>query len=127
MYNPTGEYVPLREEQFLGDPSQGDVEQGVGYSTSQLQNPNISLSSSAKVSTGPPGLGFGTWAFIVALLILCKVVAERAGNPEEFRSVRVGLENFWVVGTMSALFIFALKMVAYLLRWNPLSQFASFL
>jgi hypothetical protein len=120
-------YTPLREEQFLGDPSAGDFDMGAGVSSSQLQNPNVSLSGRQKPTTGAPGLGMYTFAFAIVLLVVVKIVAERAGNAEEFRTVRVGLENFFVVGTMAALWFFAIKMVAYLTKWNPLVQFAGFI
>lgn len=127
MYQTGGDYVPLREEQWLGDPSSGDIDQGQGVSTSQLQNPNISLAPARAKQAGSPGLGFYTWGFALVLLIVVKVVAERAGNAEEFRTVRVGLENFFIVGTMAALWFFGLKVIAYLTKWNPLVQFAGFI
>ena len=128
MYTANGEYVPLRDEQTSGDPSSGDFEQGVGLSTSQLQNPNVSLaSSSAKAAVGKPGLGLYTWLFALGLLIAVKLVSERAGKAEEFRTVRVGLENLFLVGTMAALWFFCLKLIAYQTKWAPLVQFAGFI
>jgi len=128
MYSATGEYVPLREEQYLGDPSSGDFGQGEGLSTSQLQNPNVSLPNAAtKKTVGAPGLGLYTWLFAVGLLIAVKLVSERAGKAEEFRTVRVGLENLFLVGTMAALWFFVLKLIAYQTKWAPLVQFAGFI
>jgi hypothetical protein len=126
MYNATGEYVPLRDEQFLGEPSSGDFEMGVGTSTSQLQNPNVNLKT-AKAAVGSPGLGLYTWGTIAVLLIAIKLISEKAGKAEEFRTVRVGLENFALVTLMSALGFFVLKLIAFQTKWPPLLQFAGFI
>jgi hypothetical protein len=129
MYNATGEYVPLRDEQWLGDPSAGDFDQGVGTSTSQLQNPNVNLAATSAGATavGPKGLGLYTWLFALGLLVAVKLVSEKAGKAEEFRTVRVGLENLFLVGTMSALWFFVIKLIAYQTKWPPLVQFAGFI
>ncbi len=128
MYQADGTVTQLRDEQWLGDPNDGDINQGVGFSTSQLQNPNVSIPSNAvSKAAGAPGLGVYTWLFAFGLLVLVKFVSERAGKDEEFRTVRIGLENIFIVGTMSALWFFALKIAAYKTKWPPLVQFAGFI
>jgi hypothetical protein len=121
-------YTPLRDEQWLGDPNAGDFDMGVGQSTSQLQNPNVNITANATAkAVGAPGLGLYTWLFAFGLLVAVKLVSENAGKAEEFRTVRVGLENLFLVGTMSALWFMALKLIAYRTKWAPLVQFAGFI
>jgi len=126
MYS-TAPYTRLAEAEYLGEPQSGDQEMGVGVSTSQLQNPNVSLPTKTAV---PLATGMWQWPatfiIIAVLLILGKVITEKAGKDSEFATVRIGLENFWVVGSLSVLFIFAMKMSAYLLKWAPAIQFFGF-
>jgi hypothetical protein len=127
MYNDV-QYTSLAQEEWLGEPHPGDQDQGVGVSTSQLQNPNVSLAST-KNATGATGFfqSPAMWVFLAVLLVVVKFVAEKAGKREEFATVRIGLENWFLVGTMAALYFFAAKLVAYKTRIPVLMQFFGFI
>ena len=54
----------------------------------------------------------GVWAIAIGLLVLVKFVTEKAGDKSEFASIRIGLESWFVVGLMSATFIYVMKIAS---------------
>lgn len=105
----------LAYEEWLGEPHSGDFSLGEGTSTSQLQNPNISLAANRAGSgiSGPALLQSPLMvAIIIALLVGVKLTTEKAGERSEFSTVRIGLENLFIVGTMAALWIFGNRIAA---------------
>jgi hypothetical protein len=122
MYN-NGSYVSLAEAEYLGEPTSGDFDMGAGVSTSQLQNPNVSLKSSKQNNAPAWQQSPGAWVMLLVLLVVCKLIAERAGKESEFATVRIGLENWLLVGLMAATFIYAGKMVFFMVKFAPLTQF----
>lgn len=116
------EYRSLAQEEWLGEPTQGSFDMGSGVSTSQLQNPNVSIASSKQNNAPAWQQSPGAWVLLVVLLIICKLVAERA-KPSEFSSVRIGLENWLLVGLMAATFIYAGKITFYMVKFGPMMQF----
>lgn len=114
-------------EDTLGDIHPGDLNMGAGVSTSQLANPNVPITEPELEATKDARVGRqhslimespGIWAVAIVLLILTKIVAEGAGNKAEFATVRIGLENLFVVGTMAAIWFFILKGSAALISGN---------
>lgn len=103
------------EPDLLGNIHSGDLTQGSGVSTVQLQNPNVPLNPTKTINGSIFLQSPLVWAMAIALLIIVKLVAENAGQKSEFSSVRVGLENWFVVGVLAATFIYALKTSAALL------------
>jgi len=105
-----GAYAELGDEEMLGLPRQGDFDQGVGTSTSQLMNPNVSLASTRAIASGPPWQqSLLTFGIILLVLAVIKVVTERGGEKSEFATSRIGIENWLVNGLMVALFFYATK------------------
>lgn len=117
-----GPYRSLAEAEWLGDPQEGSFDQGRGVSISQLQNPNVSLNTTKQNNAPAWQQSPGAWVLLIVLLIVCKLVAERA-KPSEFSSVRVGLENWLLVGLMAATFIYAGKITFYMVKFGPMTQF----
>ncbi len=121
-------YTPLAVAEYLGDPQTGDFDMGAGLSTSQLQNPNVALPAPASLpqATGwfqsPAVLGL-----VVILLILVKILSEKAGSADEFRTVRVGFENWFIVGALAATWIFVWKTIALTWRNPAVLQFFGFI
>lgn len=118
-------YVPLAYEEWLGEPNSGDFDQGAGTSTSQLQNPNVTIpKNQAKAVPGAPWQQSpGFWIMLFLLLAGTKIIIEKAGEKSEFASVRIGLENWWIVGVLAATFIFANRISSYLLKsYFPTNQ-----
>lgn len=102
------------DEIELNDLEPGDLVQGGGISTQEKANVNSlpgGNSPGRAYSATTPGLLQSPvfWLTTVFILILIKVMAEKAGSGEEFRSVRVGLENWVVVGLLAVTFIYAFK------------------
>ena len=116
------QYRSLAEAEYLGEPGQGSFDMGVGISDSQKQNPNVSLNAGKQDNSPAWQQSPGAWILLVVLLVVCKLVAERA-KPSEFSSVRVGLENWVLVGLMAATFIYAGKITFYMVNFKPLTQF----
>lgn len=115
-------YSPLAQEEWLGEPTQGSFDMGTGVSVSQLQNPNVGIAQTRQNNAPAWQQSPGAWVLLVVLLIVCKLVAERA-KPSEFSSVRVGLENWVLIGLMAATFIYAGKITFYLINFGPMKQF----
>lgn len=114
-----------QEEEWLGEPQQGDFSQGAGVSTSQLQNPNVQIIEH-HAPAGPVWVQSPMIFLVIAIiLVVVKVLTEKAGEAGEFRTVRIGLENFFIVGLLAALFIYAAKFVSATASWvpTPVKQF----
>ncbi len=111
------------EEQWLGEPQSGDFSQGNGVSTSQLQNPNVQIAEHRSgIASGPVFVQSPMiFVLIVVLLIIVKVLSEKAGEAGEFRTVRIGLENFLIVGLLASLFIYSMKLTSAVASWVPAS------
>lgn len=117
-----------QEEEWLGLGRVGDFEQGAGESTASLQNPNVSIvaSKESKLASGPPFLQSPmVWIVGVSILVIVKVLSEKAGDAGEFRTVKIGLENFFIVGLLASLFIYAAKFASASASWmpGPIKQF----
>ncbi len=112
------------QELYRGEPHAGDFDMGSGFSTSQLQNPNTHVPASTTVAPGPiqsPAI----WGMIIVLLIIIKLLAEKAGKASEFSTVRVGFENLFLVTLMAAIGFYALKVGVNVVSATPtaLKQF----
>lgn len=118
----------LAEEQWLGDAHTGDFDMGAGVSTSQLQNPSVTLNQT-KGGTGAAGFFQSPtiWVLIIVVLVITKLLAEKAGKGDEFKTVKIGLENWFIVGALAATWIFAWKMISYLTKFGPAIQFFGFI
>ena len=136
----TGTVEPELYADTLGNIEPGDLQQGVGISTSQLGRVGISRADTdrsqshavtdAAGKTGLQNVGeaitgqkdHGTSLMVVGvfilLLALVKYVTEKAGDKGEFASVRVGFENLFIIGTMASLWIYGEKIAVALLPWN---------
>jgi hypothetical protein len=102
------------DEIELNDITPGDLIQGGGESTQEKANVNSmpgGNSPGKAFAATTPGLLQSPifWITAVALLIFIKMLAERAGESEEFRTVRIGLENWMIVGLLAVTFIYAFK------------------
>lgn len=102
------------DEIDLNDITPGDLQQGAGVSTQEKSNVNTLPAGNSPGTTfaltTPPLLQSPVfWATAVALLIAIKWLAERTGKGDEFKSVRIGLENWFVVGLLAVTFIYAFK------------------
>lgn len=110
------------EPEWLGEPEAGSFNMGGGISTPALANPNVSLEESSKnkgkISGGLLMQSPGVWIVVVVLLIAVKLIAEKAGEKSEFASVRVGLENWFVVGLLAVTFLYVFKTSVALLPGN---------
>lgn len=115
-------YRSLAEAEYLGEPVSGSFDMGNGPSISSLQNPNVSLNQTKQNNAPAWQQSPGAWVLLIVLLVVCKLVAERA-KPSEFSSVRIGLENWLLVGLMAATFIYAGKITFYMVKFGPLTQF----
>jgi hypothetical protein len=62
---------------------------------------------------------------IIVLLIIIKLLAEKAGKASEFSTVRVGFENLFLVTLMAAIGFYALKVGVNVVSATPtaLKQF----
>ncbi len=117
----------MQEEEWLGDHRVGDFEQGQGISSAGLANPNITLPAlhpglaSGPAFTQSPGI----WVLVVAFLVIVKIVSEKAGEAGEFATVKIGLENFLIIGLISSLFIYSAKFASASASWvpGPVKQF----
>lgn len=95
----------------LNDPSSGDFSQGDGVATQQKANVNVEphedhpARMDGSFLTQSPLM----WLTLVAILIAVKFMAERAGQKAEFSSVRVGLENWFVVTLLAITGIYVFK------------------
>lgn len=116
-----------QEEEWLGQPQQGDFDQGAGVSTSQLANPNVQIAEHRTgLASGPVFVQSPMiWVIIAVVLVVIKVLTEKAGEAGEFRTVRIGLENFLIVGLLASLFIYAAKFASAAASWvpGPVKQF----
>jgi hypothetical protein len=119
----------LAYEEWLGEPQSGDFDQGAGVSTSQLQNPNVSIEEHKAPASGTgknvPALlqSPGVWLGLLALLVVVRFVEHYGGRDGEFKSIRLGLENWFKVGLLSATFLFAAKTLTTIYRVGPITQF----
>lgn len=105
--NPDEEFIGGAGEDYRGEPTQGEFEQGSGVATQQLQNPNVTRAQS-HVPTGPwysqsPGVWVALAAFLFAFALIHR------SHTDEYKRVRIGLENWWVVGLLAATFIYVFK------------------
>lgn len=108
--------TPYPQAQWLGDPHMGDVDQGVGVSTSQMANVNVAIGEARPIASGPPLMQSpGVWIFIALLLVGVKYLSESAGEKSEFATTRIGLENWFINGSMAATFFYVTKIGATLL------------
>lgn len=137
----TGRVEPITQADTLGDIHSGDLQQGRGISTSQAGRVGLATGggnrdAAADMAQGASqgvganlwqtltgqkrsgGTSLTVWLVFLGLLILIKCVAERAGEKSEFASVRIGLENWFVVGGLAATFLYAAKMGSALLPWR---------
>lgn len=134
-----GVIEPVTGFDNLGDIHSGDLNQGKGVSTSQLQRVTVSpfqgdrdVRADAEDAAGRSTLGniaahamsktrsgagssLGVWAVLFVLLVLVKIVTEKAGEASEFATVRIGLENWFVVGALALTFGYVFKVGAALL------------
>lgn len=119
------------DELTLNDPHSGDFQQGSGVSTAQISNVNVGPSEDhpanlrGSIFTQSPAV----LLTLIAILIIVKMVAENAGQKSEFSSVRVGLENWFVVTLLAVTGIYVFKTSVALIpssaRWAmALRQFA---
>lgn len=102
-----GIYAEVQEEQWLGEPQQGNFDQGVGVSTQQLQNPNTTVQHTSVSSAHPFMQSPGVWIGIIAVLFLFALIHRK--HTDEYKRVRVGFDAWFIVGLMSATFIYAFK------------------
>ena len=116
-------YAVHPDEQWLGDPQAGDFNQGAGTPTAALSNPNVTLAG-ARAFTGTPwAQSPGIW--IVAALILVVFGVIHAKHKDEYKTPRVGLESWFMVGLMAATWIYVFKTGATAVAGmpKPLKQF----
>lgn len=100
-------YAVHPDEEWLGDPQQGTFEQGNGVATQQLQNPNVTLAGAKAPAAG----SFQKLLMVlgVAFAILVGLAFIHRQHADEYKRVRIGLENWFVVGLMAATWIFIFK------------------
>lgn len=119
----TGTVEPTPD--LLGENHPGDYQQGVDVSTSQLGNVNVSLTEEGhrsknrakRVASQSTWENFvdnirgslGAWLCAIVALVVVKVLSEKAGDKSEFSTVRIGLENWFIVGLLAITFIFSAK------------------
>jgi hypothetical protein len=119
----------LAYEEWLGEPQSGDFDQGSGVSTSQLQNPNVSIEAHKPNASGTSASlpaymqSPGVWFLLLALLVVVRIVEHYGGRESEFKGVRIGLENWAKVGLLSATFLYAAKTLTTIYRLGPITQF----
>lgn len=147
----TGTPEPITGVDDLGLIHRGDLQQGAGVSTAQLGRVTVSpfgddraARSDAHDAAGKSafqnivenalnkkrsgGGSLGVWLVFLVLLVLVKYFAEKSGEASEFSSVRIGLENWFVVGALSLTFAYMFKVGSALLPntgWAaPVREFA---
>jgi hypothetical protein len=125
----------------LGDIHHGDLNQGDGVSSQQLGRVGIEIGddtrdrkADAREAAGKSatenfldnvmgkkrsgGGSLGIWIVAIALLVMVKIVSEKAGEAGEFSTVRIGLENWFIVGALALTFGYVFKVSAALLPSN---------
>jgi hypothetical protein len=124
--NADGSFRTLAYEEWLGEPQSGDINQGAGVSTSQLQNPNVSLPTGAnKLATlSGPVTSPWIWVIVIGILILTRVIHEKGGGTSA--TVSIGLDSLWRVGLLAMVWFYGAKVALPLVikdPGNPLRQF----